>query len=140
MIRCHMCGEPNEVEDTMVLSLMELFTYYDSVLCNTCFKQLIELADARKIKIDFNLYEYGDQDEVVTKFFWSTYKQVKDFFLSRMEKDDIPDEIECPECEGIMIWSVEELGENDSGEMEYGEIIYMCLNCGKVIYENNFAF
>lgn len=137
MIRCNMCGDLGEADEMYFVSLYPSFTYLDAVLCETCIKQLQGLIAAGKA-IEFEwedwVKEYKsehpdnyDSDYDPTDgdcgFYWSGYDEQLDFILHSRAVPYGTDEIICPECGGMAIWDLEDLGE------DYGNAVWRCLNC-----------
>jgi len=111
MIQCHVCGEFFDRDDMYIVGDYEIFTYLDAVVCRPCLSGIITYCD--KANVDL----------------WGTSytRTLEDLLKSPLD----PDERECPECGGIMIWDV--FDDTDGFDSE-GEVVFKCLNCGFWVY------
>lgn len=131
MILCHCCSSENGTNETYVVSLYPLFTYYDAVLCETCISNLADMMndpDRFPIRPEFEdwVREVDAEFPPETGFYWSRYDEIVDSITTNPNRD----EKECPHCGGIMVWDVEEIeGTDENGEPNLGDVIHYCINC-----------
>ncbi len=136
MIKCDICGDVRTTDEMYILNNdYGIFTYYDAVICKNCLHTLFSLLEnSRYHKVKFvrtksfeetqdGLVEITEPSENI---YYTRYdRMVNELVYIRPGSD----EREC-ECGGIMMWDCEY-----DDKTEYLYPIFICLNCGKWVYE-----